>query len=80
MPEESQPNALHDRLRHADTAALAEAFAQHRQRLWRIVNFRLDRRMAGRIDPDDVLQETYLAAASASSITAETASLLRSFG
>jgi len=63
MPEESQPNALHDRLRHADTAALAEAFAQHRQRLWRIVNFRLDRRMAGRIDPDDVLQETYLAAA-----------------
>jgi RNA polymerase sigma-70 factor (ECF subfamily) len=54
---------LHDRLRSSDTAALAEAFAQHRQRLWRIVNFRLDRRMTGRIDPDDVLQEAYLEAA-----------------
>ena len=63
MPLEKQPDTLHDRLRKADTAALAEAFAQHRQRLWRIVNFRLNRRMAGRIDPDDVLQEAYLATA-----------------
>lgn len=62
MPEENQPDTLHDRLRDADTGALAEAFAHHRQRLWRIVNFRLDRRMAGRIDPDDVLQEAYLSA------------------
>jgi RNA polymerase sigma-70 factor (ECF subfamily) len=28
-----------------------------------MVNFWLDRRMVGRIDPDDVLQEAYLAAA-----------------
>ena len=63
MPEENQHDPSHDRLRNADPAALTEAFAHHRQRLWRIVNFRLDRRMAGRIDPDDVLQEAYLAAA-----------------
>ena len=63
MPDGSQTDELHDRLRGADTAALAEAFVMHRQRLWRIVNFRLDRRMAGRVDPDDVLQEAYLAAA-----------------
>ena len=63
MSENNQVDTLHDRLRNGDTAALAEAFAQHRQRLWRIVNFRLNRRMAGRIDPDDVLQEAYLATA-----------------
>ncbi|MGA2496384.1 MAG: sigma-70 family RNA polymerase sigma factor [Tepidisphaeraceae bacterium] len=60
---EKQPDTLHNRLRNADTTALAEAFAQHRQRLWRIVNFRLNRQMAGRIDPDDVLQEAYLVTA-----------------
>jgi RNA polymerase sigma-70 factor (ECF subfamily) len=63
MPLEKQPDTLHNRLRNADTTALAEAFAQHRQRLWRIVNFRLNRQMAGRIDPDDVLQEAYLVTA-----------------
>ena len=63
MSENNQVDTLHDRLRNGDTAALAEAFAQHRQRLWRIVNFRLNRRMAGRIDPDDVLQEAYLVTA-----------------
>ncbi len=58
-----QSDELHERLCQVDPAALAEAFARHRQRLWRIVNFRLDPRMAGRVDPDDVLQEAYLAAA-----------------
>lgn len=42
--------------------ALAELFSLHRDRLWRIVNFRLDSRLLGRINPDDVLQESYLAA------------------
>jgi RNA polymerase sigma-70 factor, ECF subfamily len=62
MPDGNQSDALHDRLRGCDSSALADAFAQHRQRLWRIVNFRMDRRMSGRVDPDDVLQEAYLAA------------------
>lgn len=58
-----QSDMLHAGLMRADKAALAEAFAIHRPRLWRMVNFRMDRRMVGRVDPDDVLQEAYLAAA-----------------
>jgi len=53
---------LDDRLRKGDEQALAELFSKQRERLWRIVNFRLDDRLRGRIDPDDVLQEAYLAA------------------
>jgi len=63
MPSGNQSDPLHERLSRGDETALADAFAQHRQRLWRIVNFRMDRRMSGRVDPDDVLQEAYLAAA-----------------
>ena len=47
---------------HGDKAALGKLFDHHRDRLWRIVNFRLDQRLRGRVDSDDVLQETYLAA------------------
>lgn len=46
-----------------DEQALAEMFSQNRPRLWRMVHFRLDRRLHGRIDADDVLQEAYLEAA-----------------
>jgi RNA polymerase sigma-70 factor (ECF subfamily) len=55
--------SLHARFLEGDASALAEAFAEHRQRLWRMVHFRLDSRMSGRVDPDDVLQEAYLSAA-----------------
>lgn len=51
------------KLRSGDRQALAELFSIHRDRLWRTVQFRLDRRLQGRVDPDDVLQEAYLAAA-----------------
>lgn len=54
---------LECRLKDGDEQALAELFAKHRERLWRMVNFRLDRRLHGRVDPDDVLQEAYLGAA-----------------
>jgi RNA polymerase sigma-70 factor (ECF subfamily) len=47
-----------------DEQALGEMFALHRQRLWRMVRFRMDGRLAGRVDPDDVLQEAYMAAQS----------------
>jgi RNA polymerase sigma-70 factor (ECF subfamily) len=49
-------------LRQGDQQALAELFDLHRERLWRMVNFRLDRRVGGRIDAEDVLQESFLAA------------------
>ncbi len=47
---------------HGDRAALASLFAHYRDRLGRIIHFRLDHRIRGRVDTDDVLQETYLAA------------------
>jgi RNA polymerase sigma-70 factor (ECF subfamily) len=52
------------RLKRGDREALSLLFSQRWDRLWRIVNFRMDRRLLGRVDPDDVLQEAYLAAAS----------------
>lgn len=40
--------------------ALADLFTQYRERLRRMVEMRLDQRAAGRVDPSDVLQETFL--------------------
>lgn len=51
------------RLRSGEEQALAELFSEHRERLRRLVEFRLDRRLLGRVDADDVLQESYLNAA-----------------
>jgi RNA polymerase sigma-70 factor (ECF subfamily) len=48
------------RLRAGGQAALAELFADHRARLRRMVAWRLDPRLNGRLDPSDVLQEVYL--------------------
>jgi RNA polymerase sigma-70 factor (ECF subfamily) len=48
--------------RSADAAELAESFAAQRDRLWRMVRVRLDRRLLGRVDPDDILQEAFLEA------------------
>lgn len=42
---------------------LADAFARYGQRLARIVGWRLDPRLRGRADADDVLQEAFIAAA-----------------
>lgn len=55
---------LRQRLVQGDDAALGDAFALHRDRLRNGVTFRMDRRLQGRLDPDDILQEAYLQAAS----------------
>jgi RNA polymerase sigma-70 factor (ECF subfamily) len=62
---ERPPDAagLAERLRHGDELALADLFSRHRDRLEKIVQFRLDPRLTGRVDPEDVLQEAYLDAA-----------------
>ncbi len=52
-----------NRLRQDPEGVLADEYNQYRDRLWRIVNFRLDRRLLGRVDADDILQEAYLDAA-----------------
>jgi RNA polymerase sigma-70 factor (ECF subfamily) len=43
-----------------DQKALAELFHQHRERLAQMVRLRMDKRLQGRFDPSDVLQEAYL--------------------
>jgi RNA polymerase sigma-70 factor (ECF subfamily) len=43
-----------------DQRALGELFRLHRPRLRRMVQIRLEPRLKGRIDPSDVLQDTYL--------------------
>jgi RNA polymerase sigma-70 factor (ECF subfamily) len=53
---------LTQRLRQGDANALAELFSHFRDRLWKLVHFRLTPRLSGRVDADDVLQESYLAA------------------
>lgn len=58
----SEIETLVDQVMHGDHRALGILFHHHRQRLWRIVNFRLDQRLLGRVDADDILQESYLAA------------------
>lgn len=49
-----------DRLRAGDTGAAGEAFAACRERLKKMVRLRLDRRLQGRLDASDVLQEAYM--------------------
>ncbi len=43
-----------------DEAAMAELFGQHRERLKLMITLRMDRRMQGRVDASDVLQDAYV--------------------
>jgi len=49
-------------LRAGDDSALAGLFELERERMARMVHFRLDPRLIGRIDPEDVVQEAFLEA------------------
>ncbi|MDP7020523.1 MAG: sigma-70 family RNA polymerase sigma factor [Pirellulaceae bacterium] len=60
---DSSGDALAQRLIAGDKDALADAFSEYRDRLWRMVRFRLDSRLMNRVDPDDILQESFMAAA-----------------
>jgi RNA polymerase sigma-70 factor (ECF subfamily) len=53
-------SALLRRAGQGDKSALAELFCLYRARLRCMVELRLDRRLQGRIDPSDVLQDAYL--------------------
>jgi RNA polymerase sigma-70 factor (ECF subfamily) len=48
------------RARAGEAAALGALFARYRDRLRQMVRLRLDRRLMGRLDPSDVLQEAYV--------------------
>lgn len=62
MPAEAEAEIaeLLTKVRAGDQKALAELFARHRDRLRRMVQLRLDHRLAGRVSASDVLQEAYI--------------------
>jgi RNA polymerase sigma-70 factor (ECF subfamily) len=67
MGENAQPSVdesecLLEKAAAGDQEAWGSLLARHRQRLYSMVSLRIDPRLAGRIDPSDVLQEAFLAA------------------
>jgi len=62
-PSNDIADQLIAKMRGGNEEALGEVFSHYRERLRRIIRFRLDYRIAGRISDSDVLQETYIAAA-----------------
>ena len=59
----SEPEDIDELLKRAvegDKQAVAALWDQHRERLLRLVKLRMDRRMQGRVDATDVLQETFV--------------------
>jgi RNA polymerase sigma-70 factor, ECF subfamily len=57
------PDQIDDLVRRAargEADALAELFSFYRGRLRQMIRLRLDRRLQGRVDPSDVLQDAYI--------------------
>ena len=61
--ESDEASGLLQRAAAGDAEALRELFSRYRDRLKRMVHLRLSRRLSGRVDDSDVLQEAYLDAA-----------------
>lgn len=57
---ERSEDELEQALRAGDDAVMATLIERYRERLQRMVQFRLDPRLVGRLDADDVLQEAFL--------------------
>jgi RNA polymerase sigma-70 factor (ECF subfamily) len=65
MPENSsETKRLLDRAADGDKDSWGALLTRHEDRLRRMVTFRLDQRLKGRIDVSDVIQEAYLEASS----------------
>jgi RNA polymerase sigma-70 factor (ECF subfamily) len=60
LPEQAE---IVEQLRSDREEALAELYLLVRERLRRVIDFRLDYRLGGRVSHSDVLQETYVRAA-----------------
>ncbi|MCO8122862.1 sigma-70 family RNA polymerase sigma factor [Stieleria sp. TO1_6] len=60
MALEGFDDELIGRLGAGDEHAFVELFSRHRQRLKRMLEFRMDGRLRGREDPSDILQEVYI--------------------
>jgi RNA polymerase sigma-70 factor (ECF subfamily) len=63
VPGDSETSQLIEQAIRGDQRALGELLGRHRERLRRMVALRLDRRLQGRVDPSDVIQEACLDAA-----------------
>jgi RNA polymerase sigma-70 factor (ECF subfamily) len=61
--DNSEVRRLVDQAAQGDDAAWERLMSDHRPRLRRMVALRMDRRLNGRIDPSDVIQESYIDAA-----------------
>jgi RNA polymerase sigma-70 factor (ECF subfamily) len=59
LPDTEQ---LLERIGRGDAAARQQLLARHRDRLRRMVALRLDRRLAARVDPSDIVQDSLAAA------------------
>jgi RNA polymerase sigma-70 factor (ECF subfamily) len=58
----NETQVILERARSGDPNAFEELFRRHRGKLLKMIAFRMDRRIAGRVDASDILQETYLEA------------------
>jgi RNA polymerase sigma-70 factor (ECF subfamily) len=58
--DEAAMTALVEQAAGGDQRALDEIFSRYRSRLKRMVHLRLSRRLQGRVDDSDVIQEAYL--------------------
>ena len=56
-PSAENPEELLRRAGQGDAAATDELFARHRERLRRLIAVRLNRRLAARLDPSDLVQD-----------------------
>jgi RNA polymerase sigma-70 factor (ECF subfamily) len=63
LDDRGDQDELSRRMRAGEQSALAELLTRSRDRLRNVVQLRLDRRLQGRIDASDVLQEAFIDAA-----------------
>lgn len=59
FPQTTDPNEA-ERLRNGGDEVFAELFSVHRDRLLKMIQFRLDPKLQRRLDSEDILQEAYL--------------------
>jgi RNA polymerase sigma-70 factor (ECF subfamily) len=60
MTPQDDTKVLLQKASQGDAGALGELFSRNQERLRQMVDVRLDRRLSGRLDSSDVLQEAYL--------------------
>lgn len=58
--ETDETVSLVKRAAEGDPHALGDLLTRHQERLLRAVSFRMDRRLRGRVDPADIVQEAYV--------------------